>query len=99
MQIAQIEYSYEGSPTNFKTHAGAIYNDFIVNSDAVFTHSDKLTTGSFLLKSPIEGAKDIMLSFNKDGTCKKLAFNGEVGYESGSKYIVVDWRFNFHNSK
>ena len=89
MQIAQIEYSYEGSPTNFKTHAGAIYNDFIVNSDAVFTHSDKQTTGSFLLKSPIEGAKDIMLSFNKDGTWKKLAFNGEAGYESGSKYIVV----------
>lgn len=89
MKIAQIEYSHEGSPTNFKTHAGAIYNDFIVNSDAVFTHSVKQTTGSFSFKSPIEGAKDIMLSFNKDGTWKKLAFNGEAGYESGSKYIVV----------
>ncbi|XP_052061384.1 apolipophorins-like [Mytilus californianus] len=89
VKIAKVEYSHVGTSTNFKTHGETVFNDNKVDSDVVFTHNNQQTTGSFTFRGPVNGADDVILSFNKDGTWKKFSFNGEAGYESGSKYVVV----------
>ncbi|KAK3090736.1 hypothetical protein FSP39_014180 [Pinctada imbricata] len=79
-RFIQVAFSNQGTPTNFRSHGETTFNSRKYESDVIFTHSDKITSGSITSKSPVQGWEETVITFNRDGTSDNFKASGEIRY-------------------
>ena len=94
VKLAQLAFNKQGTLDNFRTHGETALNNRKVESDVIFSHNDRVTSGSLNIKSPVKGWEETVVTFSRDGSLDSFKANGEVRYSDKKIEGSIDHTLN-----